>query len=95
MWCKSCEVCTKSKSSALKGKSPLKIYNVGAPFERIQMDILGPLSLTSFKNKFLLVVVDCFSKWPEAFPLRNKKARTIAEVFINNVQIWCSIGITY
>lgn len=44
-----------------------------APFERMQIDILGPLPLSSSGNTFLLVVVDCFPKWSEAFPLKNKK----------------------
>jgi len=37
-----------------KKKSPLQIYNVGTPFERDQMDILGPLSITLSENKYLL-----------------------------------------
>jgi len=28
-------------------------------------------------------VVDCFTKWVEAFPLKNVRAKTIAEVFVN------------
>jgi len=45
-----------------KGKSPLQIYNVRALFERVQMDVIGPLPLTVSGNKYLLVVVDCFIK---------------------------------
>jgi len=32
------------------------------PFERVQMDVLGPLPLTVSGNKYLLVVVDYFTK---------------------------------
>jgi len=66
-----------------KGKSPLQIYNVGASFERVQMDILHPLSIILSRNKYLLVVVDCFIKWMEAFPLKNIRAKIIAEIFLN------------
>jgi len=63
----------------------MQLYNVGGPFERVQMDIFGPFS-TSYKgNKYLLVISDCFTKWIEAFPLKNFKASTIAEVFVNQV----------
>ncbi|XP_036143377.1 protein NYNRIN-like [Monomorium pharaonis] len=68
-----------------KGKSPMEIYNVGAPFERIQVDILGPLPTSSSENKYLLVVVDCFSKWPEAVPLKNKRANTVARSLVDQV----------
>lgn len=47
------------------------------------MDILGPLPSTRSGNKFLLVTVDCFTKWVEAFPLRNIRASIMAEVFVN------------
>ncbi|XP_024867550.1 protein NYNRIN-like [Temnothorax curvispinosus] len=47
------------------------------------MDILDPLPLTKSGNKYLLVIVDCFTKWVEAFPLRNMRARIVAETFVN------------
>jgi transposase InsO family protein len=68
-----------------KGKSPLQIFNIEAPFERVQVDILGPLPLTLEGNRYLLVIVDCFTKWIEAFPLRNIRAKTVAETFVNQV----------
>ncbi|XP_018362821.1 PREDICTED: uncharacterized protein LOC108761002 [Trachymyrmex cornetzi] len=84
-WCKTCKVCSARKGPPKKGKSPLQVYNVGAPFERVQMDVLGPLPVTSSGNKYLLVVVDCFSKWVEAVPLKNIRSKTIAEAFLNQI----------
>lgn len=57
-WCRSCKICVKRKGSSGKGNSPLQIYNVGTPFARIQMDILGPLPTTTIANRYLLVVID-------------------------------------
>jgi len=66
-WCKTYQVCL-ARSPSGKGKSPLQMYNVGVSFERIQMDILGPLLITSSGNKYLFVA-DCFTKWVETiFP---------------------------
>lgn len=84
-WCKSCMICISKRGPSGKGKSPLQIYNVGTPFQRVQMDILGPLPSTSSGNRYLLVFVDCFTKWVEAFPLKNIRARTVAETFVNEV----------
>lgn len=61
-WCRSCYICMARKGPSGKGKSPLQIYNVGSPFQRVQMDILGPLPRTLSGNRYLLVVVDCFTK---------------------------------
>ncbi|XP_018313146.1 uncharacterized protein [Mycetomoellerius zeteki] len=49
------------------------------------MDILGSLLVTFSGNKYLLVVVDCFTKWVEAFPLKNIRTKTIAEIFLSQV----------
>ncbi|XP_011634591.1 uncharacterized protein LOC105425493 [Pogonomyrmex barbatus] len=84
-WCRTCKICIAKRSAADKGKSPLQIFNSGAPFERIQMDILGPLPVSSSGNNYLLVVVDCFTKWVEAFPLKNMRATTVAEIFVQVV----------
>jgi len=49
------------------------------------MDIFSPLPITSSGNRYLLVVVDCFTKWMETFPLRNPRTKTIAKIFVNQV----------
>jgi len=55
----------------------------GSPFREI--DILGPFPSSVTGNKYLLVIVDCFTKWMETFPLKNARASTIAEVFVNQI----------
>lgn len=84
-WCRSCEQCVARRGPSGKGKSPLQIFNTGAPFERIQMDILGHLPRSSKGNRYLLVVIDCFSKWVEALPLKSIKAKVVAEVFVDQI----------
>jgi len=84
-WCRTCKVCVARRDPPEKEKSPLQIYNDGTPFERVQMDILEPLPETSSGNKYLLVVVDCFTKWVEAFPLKNVRSKIIAEMFLNQI----------
>ncbi|GFY22868.1 retrovirus-related Pol polyprotein from transposon 412 [Trichonephila clavipes] len=65
----------------------LQLYNVGAPFERIAFDILGPLPRSSDGYNNILVVMDCFNKWPKAYPIPDQEASTVAEV---QVQHWIS-----
>ena len=56
----------------------------GYQLERIQIDILGPLPEASRGNKFVAVVVDMYTKWPEAYALENQEAETVAQVVIDN-----------
>jgi len=38
------------------------------------MDMIGPISLPSFKgHRFIITIIDYFSKWAEAIPLREVK----------------------
>ncbi|GFX20850.1 retrovirus-related Pol polyprotein from transposon 412 [Trichonephila clavipes] len=80
-----CDPCDARKGS--RKRTRLQLYNVGAPFERIAFDILGPLPRSSDDNNSILVVLDYFSKWPEAYPIPDQEASTVAEVL---VQHWIS-----
>jgi len=44
------------------------------PFERFQMNILGILFSTFLENIYLLVIIDCFTKWVETFSLKKYKS---------------------
>ncbi|GFV91580.1 retrovirus-related Pol polyprotein from transposon 412 [Trichonephila clavipes] len=46
-WCKSCDACSARKGPKIRSRGKLHRYNVGAPFERIAFDILGPLPKTA------------------------------------------------
>lgn len=86
-----CHVCGSKKTWGKKRRSPLKQYVVGAPMERIAIDILGPLPETPRKNKFILVVSDYFTKWTESYPLPNQEATTVAEKLVN--EFICRFGV--
>ncbi|GFW21873.1 retrovirus-related Pol polyprotein from transposon 412 [Trichonephila clavipes] len=85
--CKSCDACSARKGPKIRSRGKLHRYNVGAPFERIAFDILGPLPRTASGNKYLLVVMDYFTKWPEVYPIPDQEAPTVAEAV---VQHWIS-----
>ena len=50
-WCRSCDACTAKKGPARRMRAPLQLHQVGAPLERVAMDILGPLPPTRQGNK--------------------------------------------
>ena len=59
-------------------------------FERWGIDIVGPLPLTQQGNKYIIVAVDYFTRWPEAQPLKIVTA-VIAADFIYE-EIICRFG---
>jgi len=84
-WCRQCEKCTKRKSPQTNARAPLVSSCSGYPFERIAIDIMGPLPVTESGNKYILVVGDYFTKWKEAFPIPNQEARTVAEKLVKEI----------
>ena len=53
------------------------------PFKRITMDIVGPLPRSKTGNKYILVVCDYATRYPEAFPLRSCDTEHVAEALVN------------
>ncbi len=90
LWCEKCDVCAQKKSGPPRRKAPLSQEPIGAPMERVAMDIIGPLPMTESGNQYILLVGDYFTKWMEEFALPNHTAQTVAETFVE--QIVCRFG---
>lgn len=82
-----CKKCNERKMSAIdKAPVPMKITTpVTRPFQKVALDIVGPLPKTHAGNQYILTFQDHFSKYPEAFPLSDQKATTIAKVFVEEI----------
>lgn len=83
-WCRNCTVCAAVKGPRRRLRGPMQVYNVGAPFERIAVDIAGPYPESRKGNRYMLVVADYFSRWPEVYPIPNQEAQTVAEEIVTN-----------
>ena len=90
-WCKMCRVCAARKNPPRSPRAPLQVCNVGAPMERVEMNIPGPLPVSNRGNKYILVVGDYFSKWTEGYAIPNQEAATVAIVFVE--EFVCRYGV--
>ena len=48
------------------------------------INVAGPFPISELENKYVLVVMNYFSKWPEAYAIPTQEAGTVPDVFINN-----------
>ena len=58
---------------------------IGQPWMRVSVDITGPHPKSARGNLYILTLVDHFSKWAEAMPIRNHTALTVARQLMISV----------
>ena len=77
-YCQTCPECQRvaPRSSARNPLVPMPI--IETPFDRIALDIVGPLPKTSRGHRYILVLVDYATRYPEALPLRAATAKAVA-----------------
>lgn len=62
LWRRTCTSCAERVRPLKIPQAAMGTVRVGAPMERIAVDLMGPLNKTERRNHFILVVQDYFSK---------------------------------
>ena len=72
---KSCSICQrKGRMSKNNKMTPIK---VGAPFEKIGIDLVGPLAIITNGNRYIVVAIDYMTKWAKARAIPDASAKSI------------------
>ena len=77
----SCLTCQLNKKYGKTPRHGLGDYQAGARLERVHLDLLGQLPLSERGNRYVLMVVDQFTKWLSCITLPDQSAGTVAESF--------------
>ncbi len=82
-FCQACPDCQKTSPKPPPPTPLIPLPIIEVPFERIGMDLVGPLLKSARGHEHILVVVDYATRYPEAIPLRKSTAKNIAhELFL-------------
>ncbi|XP_067824107.1 scaffold attachment factor B1-like isoform X2 [Heptranchias perlo] len=79
-YCKACEKCQYlHKLGDVSNLGLRSLPTINIPFKRVSIDVVGPLPFTTNSGKrYILMVVDCASRYPDATALASVEADIVA-----------------
>lgn len=81
---KNCRNCQLKKLVRVKTKQPMTLTDTpDNAFDKISMDIMGPLPTSHSGNTYILTIQDLLTKYSVAVPLRHAGAIDVAEALVN------------
>ena len=89
--CRTCEVCQRAQGKRYGARAemiPLSL--IEKLFQRIAMDIVGPLPRSNNGNKYILTICDYATRCPDTIPILNTEANAIAK---DLVSVFAGVGI--
>ncbi|KAL0184751.1 hypothetical protein M9458_020447, partial [Cirrhinus mrigala] len=77
LFCQACPICQRTTPRPPPPSPLIPLPIIEVPFERIGMDLVGPLPKSARGHEHILVIVDYATRFPEAIPLRKATAKAI------------------
>ena len=89
-YCSSCGVCQMRTPVKVADRVPITPIPRGdeLPFTHLMMDCIGPIlpdsdpAIAKPEFNYAIVIVDKFSRWPMAYPLRSMNARAVCDALL-------------
>jgi len=82
---KECDLC--QKATFRHNKIQIPKYTTGSylPMERWNLDTIGPFPPDQFGNQYVIVMIDCFSRFITLYPTKTRDADEAAEAVIQQI----------
>lgn len=81
-----CRSCQTKKLVRQKTKQPMTLTDTpGRAFDKVSMDIVGPMPTSKLGNNYILTMQDLLTKYSIAVPLQQASSVEVADAFIKNL----------
>jgi len=80
---KTCDDC--QRRGGLQKNNIIHPISAKAPFQRIGIDIVGPLTITRRGNRYIVTAMDYFTKWPIAKALKEATAKAVSKFIYQKI----------
>lgn len=78
----------------------LYLNQIKEKWQWLTMDVKGPFPETKSRHKFVLIIMDYYSKWMEAYPMKTNNSKEIAKIISDLISrfgfpvgILCCLGV--
>ena len=82
-YCKGCFTCQVAKGQIDSKIGEIQHFPATRPFQIVAMDLVGPLPETETGYQYILTILDRFTHYVSAIPLRTQTAKEVALTFFN------------
>ena len=89
-FCRTCDSCQKTSSRGASRAPLVPLPIISQSFQRIAKDIVGPLPRSRQGNRFVLLIFDYATRYPEAVPMKNVDAGSVADELI---KVFSRVGV--
>ena len=88
---RTCEVCQAAKQGGTRATGERQRLYAGRPWQKVAVDLVGPMPETSRGHKWILVLMDHFTRWQDALPLVDATAPVVAATL--DERVFCYLGL--
>ncbi len=81
-----CKACARRKARNAVPAVPIQQYDSpNMPWQRVHIDLTGPLTITHKGNAYIVVIKDALTRYTETIAVKKNDAQSVAYAFINSI----------
>uniref|UniRef100_A0A0G4I3M0 Integrase catalytic domain-containing protein n=1 Tax=Chromera velia CCMP2878 TaxID=1169474 RepID=A0A0G4I3M0_9ALVE len=83
-WVYKCRPCQERRNQP-KSRNPQTLPVPSQPFQRVGIDVVGPVPMSRRGNRFMFVIMCALTRWPEVFALPEVPAWKVAKILFEEI----------